>query len=127
LGFAAVLSAGLALALLVGIVPLLRGGDDYELMVKSVLLLVVVGYAWLQWQALRRARGRFLKTALCLNAFVLLPLGITAVLCRVFLGGFMPREAGILGGATAVLAAGIAIVQGILLMRKDETTSPKGG
>ena len=115
---AAVLAVCVAVVLLVEIVPLLDGGDNYELAVKSVLLAVLAGYMWVQWRAVARGRGRMLKVALGLNAVVLFPLGLTAVLCHC-LGGekIMPGELAWLGAAMALFSAGAAITQAVFLVR----------
>lgn len=111
-----------ALLLLRDILPLLGGGDNVELVTKSGLLLLVIGYAILQWHSLRAAKPVWLWLALVVNVVVLLPLGVTAVLCH-WLGGekIMRHEDMVLGLVTA-LAAAIAIsCQAMALITRSGT------
>jgi hypothetical protein len=125
----AILSAGLVLVLLAGIVPLLQGGDNYELAVKLALLVLVAVYASVQWKAVARSRPRLLAVGLCLNALVLFPLGAAAALCYVFGGPkIMPNEAGAVGGGMAVFSIAVAVMQIAILMRSTaaQNTIPEG-
>lgn len=119
-----------AVVLLREVLPLVCGGDNLELAVKSVLLVAVAGYAALQWLSVASTKSRWLWSGLLLNALFLLPVGVAAVLGRHFGGEkIMSREGAILGVAT-VMSAGTAAVHPIALVvsrrAHDQAIQPTG-